>query len=142
MLAAPIRDALGDLPAVDLAVAYGLRASDDAPELAVAAVTLRPDHELNAEMLSHALREVPEGHRPAVVHVIDEIPVTTWFRPLTGPLRQAGLPAARRGPGLVPGPRRAALPAAHRSGAQAAVRRVGEGPARRLRRAATRPSRA
>ena len=28
VLAAPIRDALGDLPAVDLAVAYGLRAPD------------------------------------------------------------------------------------------------------------------
>ena len=97
VLAAPIRDALGDLAAVDLAVAYGLRASDDAAEFAVAAVTLRPDHELNAEMLSHALDEVPEGHRPAVVHVIDEIPVTTWFRPLTRPLRQAGLPAPADG---------------------------------------------
>jgi putative long chain acyl-CoA synthase len=92
VLAAPIRDALGDLAAVDLAVAFGLRPSDDAEELAVAAVTLRPDHELSAEMLSHALRDLPEGHRPAVVHVIDEIPVTTWFRPLTRPLRQAGLP--------------------------------------------------
>ena len=97
VLAAPIRDALGDLAAVDLAVAYGVRPSDDARELAVAAVTLRPDHELSAEMLSHALREVPEGHRPAVVHVIDEIPVTTWFRPVTGPLRQAGLPEAADG---------------------------------------------
>ena len=97
VLAAPIRDALGDLAAVDLAVAYGLRASDDASEFAVAAVTLRPDHELNAEMLSHALDEVPEGHRPVVVHVIDEIPVTTWFRPLTRPLRQAGLPAPADG---------------------------------------------
>jgi putative long chain acyl-CoA synthase len=26
------------------------------------------------------------------VHVVDEIPVTTWFRPLTGPLREAGIP--------------------------------------------------
>ena len=26
--------------------------------------------------------------------MIDELPVTTWFRPMTGPLRDAGLPAA------------------------------------------------
>ena len=97
VLAAPIRDALDDLAAVDLAVAYGLRPSDDAEELAVAAVTLRPDHELSAEMLSHALSDLPDGHRPAVVHVIDEIPVTTWFRPLTRPLRQAGLPEPAEG---------------------------------------------
>jgi putative long chain acyl-CoA synthase len=97
VLAAPIRDALGDLAAVDLAVAYGLRPADDAEELVVAAVTLRPDHELNAEMLSRALGELPEGHRPAVVRVIDEMPVTTWFRPLTRPLRQAGLPEADDG---------------------------------------------
>jgi putative long chain acyl-CoA synthase len=97
VLAAPIRDALGDLAAVDLAVAYGLRPADDAEELVVAAVTLRPDHELNAEMLSRALGELPEGQRPAVVRVIDEMPVTTWFRPLTRPLRQAGLPEADDG---------------------------------------------
>jgi putative long chain acyl-CoA synthase len=92
VLAALIRDALGDLAAVDLAVAYGLRPSQGAEEVAVAAVTLRPEHELTAEMLSRALSEVPEGHRPALVHVVDEIPVTTWFRPLTRPLREAGLP--------------------------------------------------
>jgi putative long chain acyl-CoA synthase len=97
VLAAPIRDALGDLPAVDLAIAYGLRASDGAGELAAAAVTLRPGHELSAATLSSALGEVPEGHRPAVVQVIDEMPVTTWFRPRARPLRQAGLPAAAEG---------------------------------------------
>jgi putative long chain acyl-CoA synthase len=101
VLAAPIRDALGDLAAVDLAVAYGLRPGDGdgagAGELVVAAVTLRPDHELTAEMLSHGLSGVAEGHRPAVVQVIDEMPVTTWFRPLTRPLRQAGLPNAGDG---------------------------------------------
>ncbi len=97
VLAAPIRDALGDLAAVDLAVAYGLRPADDAEELVVAAVTLRPEHELSAEMLSRALGELPEGHRPAVVRIIDEMPVTTWFRPLTRPLRQAGLPEADDG---------------------------------------------
>jgi putative long chain acyl-CoA synthase len=97
VLAAPIRDALGDLPAVDLAVAYGLRPSQDAPELAIGAVTLCPDQTLSTDLLSRALAGLPEGHRPAVVHVIDEMPVTTWFRPLTRPLRQAGLPEPAEG---------------------------------------------
>jgi putative long chain acyl-CoA synthase len=97
VLAAPIRDAFGDLPAVDLAVAYGLRPSQDGPELAVTAVTLCPGETLSTDALSRALAELPEGHRPAVVHVIDEMPVTTWFRPLTGPLREAGLPEAAEG---------------------------------------------
>ena len=97
MLAAPIRDALSDVAAVDLAVAYGLRPAEGADELAVAAVTLCPGQELTAESLSRALGEVPEGHRPAVVQAIDDMPVTTWFRPLTRPLRQAGLPEPAEG---------------------------------------------
>jgi putative long chain acyl-CoA synthase len=97
VLAAPIRDALSDIAAVDLAVAFGLRPAGGAAELAVAAVTLCPGQELTAEMLSGALGEVPEGQRPAVVWVIDEMPVTTWFRPLTRPLRQAGLPEPAEG---------------------------------------------
>jgi putative long chain acyl-CoA synthase len=97
VLAAPIRDALSELPAVDLAIAYGLRVSDATAELPVAAVTLCPAHTINAESLSRALAELPEGHRPAVVHVIDEMPVTTWFRPITRPLRGAGLPEAGEG---------------------------------------------
>jgi putative long chain acyl-CoA synthase len=97
VLAAPIRDALGDLPAVDLAVAYGLRPSAGGRELAVAAVTLRPSHALSADTVTRALSELQDGHRPAVVHVVDEIPVTTWYRPLTAPLRAAGIPAPAEG---------------------------------------------
>jgi putative long chain acyl-CoA synthase len=92
VLAAPMRDALSELPAVDLAIAYGLRVSDAPAELAVAAVTLRPAHTINTEALTRALAALPDGHRPAIVHVIDEMPVTTWFRPITRPLRRAGLP--------------------------------------------------
>jgi putative long chain acyl-CoA synthase len=92
VLAAPIRDALGDLPAVDLSIAYGLRPADDSPELAVAAVTLQPGRELSSETISQALAELEDGHRPALVQIVDEIPVTTWYRPLTAPLREAGLP--------------------------------------------------
>jgi putative long chain acyl-CoA synthase len=90
----PIRDALGDLPAVDLAVAYGLELPGRQPELAVAAVTLRSGHTLNARELGDALERLPAPARPDVVYVVDAIPVTTWYRPLTGPLREAGLPPA------------------------------------------------
>ncbi len=91
---APIRDALGDLPAVDLAVAYGLKLKGRQPELAVAAVTLRNSQTLDARAVGDALERLPAPARPDIVHVVDEIPVTTWYRPLTGPLRAAGLPAA------------------------------------------------
>ena len=87
----PIRDALGDLPAVDLAVAYGVPAKGGS-EIAVAALTLRPGGELTTKDLSRALEGLPLAERPAIVHVVGAIPVTTWFRPLTGPLRQAGIP--------------------------------------------------
>ncbi|HEX8159926.1 MAG TPA: alpha/beta fold hydrolase [Solirubrobacteraceae bacterium] len=90
----PIAEALGDLDAVDLAVAYGVRAG--AGELAVAAVTQRPRTKLTAADISRSLTGLPVDRRPRVVHVVREIPLTTWYRPLTGPLRRAGLPRAGR----------------------------------------------
>jgi putative long chain acyl-CoA synthase len=91
----PIRDALGDLPAVDLAVAYGVSPDGAGGEIAVAAVTLRPDQELASEDIEAALGSLPATERPAIVQVVDRIPVTTWFRPLTGPLREAGVPSGK-----------------------------------------------
>jgi putative long chain acyl-CoA synthase len=91
----PIRDALGDLPAVDLAVAYGVPASpweDGGLEIAVAAVTLRAGRELTARDITETLLGLDPAERPAIVHIVEEIPVTTWYRPLTGPLRAAGIP--------------------------------------------------
>ena len=89
---APIRDALGDLPAVDIAVAYGV-ADGKGREVAVAAVTLRADHELEASELTAALAPLPRAQRPTVVRVVNEIPVTTWYRPIIASLREAGVPA-------------------------------------------------
>ncbi|MFZ0387163.1 MAG: AMP-binding protein [Solirubrobacteraceae bacterium] len=91
---APIREALGELPAVDLAVAYGIRLGDGRSQLAVAAVTLRDDRTLDPRTLTNAMRVLPAVQRPAIVHVLDELPVTAWFRPMTGALRAAGLPSA------------------------------------------------
>ncbi len=102
---APIRSALGDLPAVDLAVAYGV-ADRRGREVAVAAVTLRPDHELEASELSATLAILPRAQRPTVVRVVAEIPVTTWYRPITAILRDAGVPAGSPGlPAFHRGPR-------------------------------------
>lgn len=91
--AMPIQDALGDLDAVDLAVSYGVPAGDGDLDLAVTAVTLRAGRELTPADLTAALSELEPARRPAVVRVVDEIPVTTWCRPRTGPLR-AGIPRA------------------------------------------------
>jgi putative long chain acyl-CoA synthase len=99
-----IRDALGDIPAVDLALAYGVRvtgvpaAPAARPEIAVAAVTLRRDRSLSARDLSQALAAIPSEGRPAVVQVLERIPLTTWYRPVTQELREAGIPEP--GPGV------------------------------------------
>jgi len=93
----PIRDALGDLPAVDLAVAYGVQGERRRGQVAVAAVTLRARHELRASDLAAALRPLEPDQRPDIVHVVERIPVTTWLRPITGPLREAGIPQPGRG---------------------------------------------
>jgi putative long chain acyl-CoA synthase len=92
----PIQDALGDLEAVDLVVAYGV-AVGPALEIAVAAVTVREGEQLSPAAIASALASLPPTQRPEIVHVIDEMPLTTWFRPRTGPLRAAGIPHARRG---------------------------------------------
>jgi putative long chain acyl-CoA synthase len=94
VLPAPIRDALGDLPAVDLAVVYGVRPPRKPDEQVIAAVTLRDGHTLEAADITAALSILDSEQRPALVHIVDEIPVTTWFRPITRPLREAGMPKA------------------------------------------------
>jgi putative long chain acyl-CoA synthase len=91
-----IRDALSDLPALDLAVAYGVSARDG-KDIAVAAVTVWPGSELRPREIAATVRHLARHQRPAIVHVVEEIPVTTWFRPLTAPLRAAGVPEAGDG---------------------------------------------
>ena len=88
----PIRDALGAIPAVDLALAYGVAPEAEDPEIAVVAVTLRPGRELTAREIGRAVGVLEREQRPALVHVVDRLPVTTWFRPLTQELRAAGIP--------------------------------------------------
>jgi putative long chain acyl-CoA synthase len=92
VFAGAIRDALGDLPAVDLAVAYGVLPPDGEHEVAMAAVTLRQGRELTARDLDSALSSFAPSGRPSVVRLVEEIPVTTWSRPITAPLREEGIP--------------------------------------------------
>ena len=88
---APIRDALGDLPAIDLAVAYGVQ-DGRGRELAVAAVTVVAGQQLSASELTAALRVLPRARRPTLVRVVQRIPITTWYRPITSSLRDEGIP--------------------------------------------------
>jgi putative long chain acyl-CoA synthase len=89
----PIVDALGDVDAIDLALVYGVPSEDSETSLAIAAVTLLEGAELDAETIAAALSVVPVAERTDLVRVVDEIPVTTWYRPSAGLLREAGAPA-------------------------------------------------
>jgi putative long chain acyl-CoA synthase len=83
----PARRALGAVDAVDLAVTFGLGGH------LVAAVAPRPGREVRPEALTAAVRELDDAERPVVVRVVDEVPVTTWYRPQVGLLRAEGVPA-------------------------------------------------
>lgn len=91
----PIRDALGDLPCIDTVAVYGVPAGDG--EIVVAAVSLRDPGGLKPLDLSEALLRVEPGLRPAVVRVVDEIPLTAGGRLRTAPLRDEGVPPAGEG---------------------------------------------
>ncbi|MEU6039439.1 AMP-binding protein [Actinomadura sp. NPDC047616] len=93
----PIRDALGDLPYVDAVAVYGVPAGDGT-EIAAAAISLRdPDTQVKPVDLAEALLRVPPEMRPALVRVVDEIPVTGGRRLRTAPLRAEGMPRAGDG---------------------------------------------
>ncbi|WP_328593879.1 AMP-binding protein [Actinomadura macrotermitis] len=86
----PARDALGDLPYVDAVAVYGIPSGD--AELAAAAITLREDCQVKPVDLSEALLRVEPELRPALVRVVDDIPVTGGRRLATAPLRAEGVP--------------------------------------------------
>jgi putative long chain acyl-CoA synthase len=86
----PICDALGDITVIDLAVVYPV--ATEARDVAVAAVTLGKGGVLTADTLTTALGGLPRDQRPAIVQVVDRIPLTPSYRPLSTTLRAAGLP--------------------------------------------------
>ena len=73
-------------------MAYGVAPEGAEQAVAIAAITLREGHELIVREITRAMRLLPVGERPEIVHVVAAIPVTTWYRPVTGPLREAGVP--------------------------------------------------
>jgi putative long chain acyl-CoA synthase len=87
----PICDALGNIAVIDLAVVYPV--ATDTHDVAVAAVTLGKDGVLTAAALTSALGGLPHDQRPAIVHIVDRIPLTPSYRPLSTALRKAGPPA-------------------------------------------------
>jgi putative long chain acyl-CoA synthase len=87
----PICDALGDITVIDLAVVYPVATA--AHDIAVAAVTLGKGANLTAATLTTALSRLPRDQRPAIVHIVDRIPLTPSYRPLSTTLRAAWLPA-------------------------------------------------
>jgi putative long chain acyl-CoA synthase len=93
----PVRDALWSIPAVDLAVCFGASDPGGAGALAVGAVTLRQGQKLTLADLVDALSALPEKARPHYVRVVDDIPVTTWYRPITTDLRALGVPDGKKG---------------------------------------------
>jgi putative long chain acyl-CoA synthase len=92
----PIIDALGDVDAVDLAAVYPAPSGTHGRSLAIAAVTLRDGRRLDGKVINRALSALAPADRPDIVHVVDEIPVTTWYRPNTSALRAAGMPGPGR----------------------------------------------
>jgi putative long chain acyl-CoA synthase len=83
----PVEDALGELDAVELVAAYGVRPNAQRDEELHAAVSLRPGRQLDAADVTKALSGLSALQQPAVVRVLPAIPVTTWWRPLRAALR-------------------------------------------------------
>ena len=90
----PITDAISLIPAVDLAVTYGV--PKDGHQLVVTAVTLRPGATITAADLTEAVAAMPFGLGPDIVHVVAEMTLSATYRPTVSPLRAAGIPKAGR----------------------------------------------
>ena len=94
----PIQDALGNVDSIALTVAYGVPTSDGDSQIPCVAVTLRGDRKLDIAEVERALSDLGDAGIPLVIRVVDEIPLTTWYRPQSGPLRAEGLPEPTKPP--------------------------------------------
>lgn len=90
---AHINDTLSLMPAVDLAVTYGIDAGEH--QVAVSAVTLCGGAALSAADLSEAMAGLGND-RPDFVHVVPDLTLSASYRPTVGSLRNAGIPKAGR----------------------------------------------
>ena len=90
----PITDALGLIPAVDLAATYDVPMGGH--HVAITAVTLRPGATITAADLTEAVAAMPFGLGPDIVHVVGEMTLSATYRPTVSPLRAAGIPKPGR----------------------------------------------
>ena len=92
-----IQDALGDIPAVGQAVAYGIALPGAKRDVAAAAVTVHPGDVLKETALTKALAVLEPSQQPAVIRVVKHIPLTAAYRPYATQLRLDGLPTSDNG---------------------------------------------
>jgi putative long chain acyl-CoA synthase len=88
----PVEEALMGNSSISLAAVYGVHADEDAHETLIAAVQLRPGKKLEPESLNAGLRRLPANSRPSLILVVDEMPLSTWYRPAKKELRAKGIP--------------------------------------------------
>ncbi|MEJ7891165.1 MAG: AMP-binding protein [Solirubrobacteraceae bacterium] len=88
----PARDALARISTVDLAAVYGLPVHGRSDQVLVAAVMPQPGCTVTPASVSRALADVAADARPSIVHLVDELPVTSWYRPDVRALRDQGIP--------------------------------------------------
>ena len=59
-------------------------------------MTLREGAELDLHEVERAFADLGDTGIPWIIRVVERIPLTTWYRPMTGPLREEGLPVPTR----------------------------------------------
>ena len=87
----PITNALSRIDEVDLAATYGQPGRNGQP-VVVAAVSLRQGQTLSGSDVTAALAALDDDQRPAVVRVVEHIPLTGWGRPHAGALAASAVP--------------------------------------------------
>ena len=86
-----VTDGLGLVSGVDLAVTYAVPV--EAGNLAVSALTVLHGATITAADLTEAIKDLPVGQGPDIVHVVETLPLSGTYRPSTDALRAAGVPA-------------------------------------------------
>ncbi|MCH5641371.1 MULTISPECIES: AMP-binding protein [unclassified Gordonia (in: high G+C Gram-positive bacteria)] len=90
---APVEQMLSRVKGVDLCAVYPV--GDPGRQVAVAAVSLRSNVNADALTVSSlriALGELPAHQRPHLIRVVDEIPLTDAYRPISATFAREGLP--------------------------------------------------
>lgn len=90
----PIEDHLGELDAIDLVAVYRVKGGTkkNPHDVAVAAITTRPGRTIDPGTVAAHLEIAEPALRPDMVLLLDEIPLTTWYRPRKSVLMEQGMP--------------------------------------------------